>query len=131
MDFGQVRGMGRDLQGPKNLDVRLSNATLTGIISSAKQEYPAHIRKIEKKNYRDLSVITQQAQAPVNNGVILTLDKDSTWNVTGSSWLTKLTIEEGAVIAADGGKKLSATVNGEPVELKPGEYTGVIAITVA
>lgn len=131
MDFGQVRGMGKDLQGPKNLDVKLANATLTGIISSAKQEYPAHIRKIEKKNYTALSDIKQTAQAPINNGVILSIDKDSTWNVTGDCWLTKLTVEDGAVIAAADGKKLSATVNGEAVELKAGEYTGLITITVA
>ncbi len=131
MDFGQVRGMGRDLQGAKNLDVTVSNATVTGVISSAGQKYPDGLRKIDKSNYRALSVITQWAQVPVNNGVILSLDKDSTWNVTGDSWLTKLTIEEGAKIVAADGKKLSVTVNGEPVDLRAGEYTGVIAISVA
>ena len=131
MDFGQVRGMGKDLQGAKNLDMKVSNAKINGLITAAKGEYPEGLVRISKENYKDLSVITCTAAEPVNNGVILSLDKDSVWTVPGTCYLTKLSLEEGAVVQAAEGKTISFTVDGAPAELKAGEYTGKLVITVA
>ena len=78
----------------------------------------------------ELGNINQSAAPTINNGVCISLDKDSAWTVTGKSYITALTLAEGAVVAAPAGKKLSVTVDGAPVELKAGRYTGKIELTV-
>ena len=65
----------------------------------------------------------------MNNGVIVTLDSRSTWTVTGTSYLTALTLEPGAVVQAPQGQRLTATLNGQPLELRPGSYQGSIVLT--
>ena len=130
MDFGKIRGFDRDLQGPKNLDMKIANATVRGVISSAKQEYVSGLTRITKAEYQQMSNIRQWAAEPVNNGVILSVDGASVWEVTGDCWLTKLTVDEGAVIKASDGKTLSMTVDGKETELTAGTYTGVIRLIV-
>lgn len=78
----------------------------------------------------ELGNITQSAAPTINNGVCVSLDKDSVWTVTGRSYITALTLAEGAKVAAPAGRKLSVTVDGAAVELKAGCYTGKIVLTV-
>ena len=59
------------------------------------------------------------------------MDQDSVWTVTGTSCLTGLTLAEGARVCGAEGRAVSATVDGTPVELAAGTYTGNIVITVA
>ena len=58
----------------------------------------------------------------VNNPVELTLD-NAVWNVTGTSYLTRLEIGEGSAVNG------VLTVDGETVEAAPGVYTGHILVT--
>ena len=125
-----ARHNGDDLKGAKNLGVNLVNTTVTGIISSAKQEYLEDLNLITWDNRDELSNVTQTADLPVNNGVVVTLDKDSKWVVTGTSYLTALTIAEGAVIEAAEGKTVTMTVDGVETAIAAGTYTGVIAFIV-
>ena len=86
---------------------------------------------IDPNNSLDLTRITQAAQEPVNNGVIVSFDKDSVWTVAGTSYVTSLTIAKGAVIKAPKGKTLTMTVNGVKTQIAPGKYTGKIILTLS
>ena len=129
-DFTLRGFMGDDLMGAKNLDMKLVNAKVTGIISSADFAYKEGLTQITPENREELSNITQTAAKPINNGVILSVDGTSTWVVTGTSFLTKLVIEEGAVITGASGA-VRMTVDGTETALEPGTYTGVIEIAPA
>ena len=76
-------------------------------------------------------MVTQTAHEPVNNGLIVSFDKDSVWTVAGTSYLTSLTVAEGAVVKAPDGKTLTMTVDGVKTKIAPGTYTGKIVITVS
>lgn len=119
-----------DHRGPKNLAVSLKNACLAGVISSAGQAYRDGVTRITEENRLEMSNVRQWAQAPVNNGVCVTLDKDSVWTVTDESFITSLELAEGAKLEAAEGKTLAVTVNGAPIAVKPGKYTGVIRLAV-
>ena len=126
----ELRHNGDDLKGAKNLGVNLVGTALTGIISSAKQEYREGLNLITWDNRDELSNITQTAALPVNNGVVVTLDKDSRWTVTGDSYLTSLTLAPGAVIEGADGRSVSMTVDGVETGISAGSYTGVIAVSI-
>lgn len=119
-----------DHRGPKNLGLSLKNTRVTGVISSAGQAYRDGLTRITEENRLEISNVRQWAQPPVNNGVCLTLDGNSAWVVTGDSWITSLTLEDGATLAAPDGKTLVMTVNGTETPVASGAYTGVIHLSV-
>lgn len=125
-----ARHNGDDLRGPKNLGLNLKNTKIEGVISSADQKYRDGLTVIREDERMELGNITQTAAPTINNGVCVDLDKDSAWTVTGTSYVTALTLAEGAKVAAPEGKKLTVTVDGATVELKAGAYTGKIVLTV-
>ena len=126
----QMRHNGNDLRGAINLGVNLVNTSVTGVISSADQKYREGLGMITFQNRDELSNVTQSAARPVNNGVVVTLDANSQWLVTGTSYVTSLTLAEGAKLAAAEGGKLTMTVDGVETPVAPGTYTGVIELTV-
>ena len=115
---------------PKNLAVTLNNTRITGVISSATQKYRDGLTSIDETNRLEMSNVTQTAAPPVNNGVVVSLDGKSAWTVTGTSYITKLVVAEGAKIAAAEGKTVKMTVDGEEKAIIPGTYTGKIVLTV-
>ena len=119
-----------DQQGVKNLDLKFANARVNGIISAATAAYRDGVRVIDAGNREELSAVTQTAHEPVNNGVIVSLDKSSVWTVAGTSYLTSLTIAKGAVIKAPEGMTLSMTVDGVKKQIGAGAYKGKIVLTV-
>ena len=123
--------MFKDNRTPKNLELNLKHTSLTGVVSSALQHYREGLTEIRYENRMELSNVTQTAAPTVNNGVIVTLDADSTWTVTDTSYLTALTLAEGAALAVPTGKSLSMTVDGVETPIAPGSYTGKIVLTVA
>ena len=64
-------------------------------------------------------------------GYVVSLDEKSLWTVTGTSYLTSLTIARGAAVAAPHGKALTMTVDGKETAPAPGTYIGEIVLTVA
>jgi hypothetical protein len=111
-------------QGVKNLVINLKKAGIEGVVSAATQKYMDGLLRIEDDETKyQLSNVKQTPAPAVNNGVILTLDKDSKWKVTGKSYLTKLVIAKGAKVTA---KKM--TVNGVNTPLASGTFTGHIII---
>jgi threonine dehydrogenase-like Zn-dependent dehydrogenase len=75
-------------------------------------------------------VVTNTVAAAVNNGTIVALTKGSTWAVTDTNHLTKLTLDAHSAIKAARGS-LTMTVDGATVVPTPGaSYTGAIVLRV-
>ena len=127
---GDVQSNLEDLQGVKNLDLKFASAKVNGVISAATAAYKDGVTVIDFINNQELSAVIQAAHEPVNNGVIVSFDKDCVWTVAGTSHLTSLTVAEGAVIKAPEGRTLTMTVDGMEMEIVPGVYTGKIVMTV-
>ncbi len=119
-----------DLQVPKNLELKFVNTTVKGVISAATAAYKEGVTTIDPTNCLELSAVTQTAHEAVNNGVIVSFDTDSAWVVTGTSYLTSLTIDDGATVVAPNGKTVTMTVNGVKIKVAPGAYKGKIVMTV-
>jgi hypothetical protein len=112
----------------KNMVLAFNSTDLTGVITASLSKHAKS--SIGAEDYKLLGVVTNTPCAVVNNGVIVSLDADSTWTVTGDSYITSLTIADGATIAAPAGKKVTMTVDGKKTAIKPGSYKGDIAFTV-
>ncbi len=67
-----------------------------------------------------------EAAPTMNNPVSLTLSNGSSWMVTGSNYLSSLTIDETSSISGMG---VVMTVDGVETEIEPGTYTGEIVLT--
>jgi hypothetical protein len=67
----------------------------------------------------------------VNNGLLVTLTGGTVWTVTGTSYLTGLTLEDAQIVAPEG-KKVEMTVNGKATEIESGKtYAGDIVLSVS
>jgi hypothetical protein len=111
--------------------MNLKGTKITGVISAASQAYREGLTLILEDNRLELSNVTQAAAPVINNGVVITLDEKSAWTVTGTSYITGLTIADGATVAAPAGKALTMTVDGVETAVAPGTYKGKIVLTVA
>ena len=118
------------LRGPKNLLVELEDVRFEGAATSAAAAYREGLTQIEEDDRLELSNITQTAAPTVNNGVVIRLDRDSTWIVTGLCYITGLSLAHGAILKAPSGKTLRMTVDGAETVPAPGEYRGRIVLTV-
>jgi hypothetical protein len=117
----------------KNLGLTFNNARITGVISASDalhyyngKYYP----KIGKADAKAFGSVINTPGTAVNNGVIVVLTNGSRWTVTGTSYLTSLTIEEGSTITASEGNKVTMTVDGVAKTVEPGGYKGKIVLTV-
>lgn len=113
----------------KNMALTFDNARITGVISSSE----SHHAKPELdmlKDYKLFGVVTNTAHEAINNGVIISLTNGSTWIVTGTSYLTSLSIDTGSTITGAVGYNLSMTVGGVKKTIEAGVYKGKIMLTV-
>jgi hypothetical protein len=111
-----------------NLGVSFENVTYTGRISSSKA---SHTKKtITPSEYNLIGIVTNEAQAGINNGVSVTLAGSSSWTVTGTSYINSLTLEGSGSLSAVAGKTLKITNDGEEVTHTTGTITGNIVITI-
>lgn len=121
----------------KNLSVTMKDVTYKGVISASESKHvdadgnPVTTIEAPEKDpaggyttgeYWLIGLLSNEAKAAVNNGVIVSLEK-TTWDVTGDSYLTSLTIGEGVTI---NGK---LTVDGVETTVAPGTYTGAIVVS--
>jgi hypothetical protein len=113
---------------PINMLLTLQKVDLTGRISATTVKHDA--ATITSDNRQALGMVQNTVSPVVNNGVIVSLDGESVWTVTGESHLSALTLAEGTVVRAPEGKKLTVTVDGTPTTLTAGSYTGAITLTV-
>ena len=110
--------------GMLNMAVNFDNATVTGIISSAKADHVQDEIYVNAEDYKMFGVMIHTAAPAVNNGVIVSLTNGSVWNVTGDSYLTSLTTDATAVING------TVTINGEVVDTSiGGTWVGDIVVT--
>ena len=122
----------KKLRGPKNLALNLSNTRLEGAVSSASQAYREGLTWIDELARLELSNITQKPAPTINNGVVVTLDNDSTWIVTETCYLTGLHLGDYSIMKPQEGRTITMTVDGQETELcQGGNYTGKIVLTIA
>ena len=112
----------------KNLVLNFKNAKVTGVITSSAAKHA--IGTITAADYKYLGEVTNTPEAAINNGVVVSLDKNSKWVVTGDSYLTSLTLERGAVITAPAGYKVTLLLGGHQRLFKAGTYLGKIVLKV-
>ncbi|MCU4673194.1 hypothetical protein ACFQRL_11370 [Microbacterium fluvii] len=124
---GDIAGMGP--AQPRNLVVTLDGATLKGVVSASTAKH--NQSTITSADYRQLGVVTNTAGSVVNNGVIVSLTGKSVWTVTGASYLSSLTVEQGSALKGAGGKAVKVTVDGVATTLVAGTtYTGDIQVSL-
>jgi hypothetical protein len=116
-------GMRADL----NLVLNVTGGTVAGTITATAATH--FVGTIDSGNWWELGAVTNVARPAINNGVIVSLT-GSTWTVTGTSYLTSLTLDGASRLAAPHGKQVSVTVDGAPVTIEPGTtYTGAIVVS--
>ncbi|MFT4211092.1 MAG: hypothetical protein QM626_04395 [Microbacterium sp.] len=112
----------------KNLVLNLTDSTITGVASSSTAVHSQST--ILPDEYELIGEVTNTVSPTVNNGVIVNLAGDSTWNVTGTSYLSSLTVGADATLQAANGQELSVTVDGVKTAIQPGvTYTGAIVVS--
>jgi hypothetical protein len=131
---------------PRNMALTFVNANITGVISAATAEhvlpyieYPIgvdeatglpYINEGHEEDYKYLGVVTNTPSPAVNNGVIVSLDADSSWTPTDTCYLTRLDIEEGGIISGQDGTEVTMTIDGVETTIAPGVYSGAIVLSV-
>ncbi|MFJ9708096.1 hypothetical protein [Streptomyces sp. NPDC101234] len=128
--YNSVWGGGNaSLQG-QNLSLSFTGSTVEGVISASTAKHT--VSTITQTEYRQISEVTNTPSAVVNNGVLVTLGAGSTWTVTGTSYLSALTLASTASVAAPSGKTVTLTVNGTATTITAGKsYTGALTLTVS
>jgi hypothetical protein len=116
--------------GDKNMALTFDNTGITGVISSSEAHHSKSILYVNKEDYKLFGVVTNTAHEAINNGVIVSLKSGSNWTVTGTSYLTSLSIEAGSTITAPRGYKVIMTVDGVEKRISAGEYKGQIMLGV-
>ncbi|MBP2651729.1 MAG: hypothetical protein H6Q74_2554 [Firmicutes bacterium] len=113
----------------QNMVVTLTNASLTGMISSTEAHH--RVATISASEYQEIGEVTNTPRAAINNGTIVVLNSGSEWTVTSTSYLTSLTIDSDSTITVPNGNSVSMTVDGTVTSIVPGTtYTGAIILTV-
>lgn len=112
----------------KNLSITLKNVSFTGCITASVSKH--RVPKVSKENCEELGEVVNTPAPVINNGVIVSLDERSSWTVSGSCYLSSLTVAPGAAIRPEHGT-LTLTVDGKAAELRPGTYTGDVQLTVS
>jgi hypothetical protein len=113
----------------KNMALALKNASITGVITSSTAVHSQ--AEITSADYRLLGEVTNTASAAVHNGVLVSLTEGSKWVVTGTSYLTSLTVGDGSSVIAPKGYSINMTVNGVETEIQSNNtYTGTIMLTI-
>lgn len=112
-----------------NMGVELTNSTLTGVITSSVATH--NVATITAENYQELGTVTNVASPAVNNGAIVAMSS-STWTLTGTSYLTSLTLDADSVIDGVDDQAVVMTVDGVVTDITPGgSWTGNIALTLS
>jgi hypothetical protein len=122
-------GMSNSEVSGRNMVLAFNNARITGAISSSESHHSKPVLDM-LKDYKLFGVVTNTAHEPINNGVIVSLAKNSTWTITGTSYLTSLTMNASSAITAPPGYNVTMTVDGVKKEIKSGTYKGKIVLTI-
>ncbi|WP_043680170.1 autotransporter outer membrane beta-barrel domain-containing protein [Streptomyces xylophagus] len=128
--YNSVRGGGNASLRGQNLVLSFTGSTVEGVISASTAAHA--VSTITSAEYREISEVTNTPSAVVNNGVVVTLGAGSTWTVTGTSYLSALSLASDASVTAPSGKTVTLKVNGTTTAIKAGgTYTGALTLTVS
>jgi hypothetical protein len=116
------------MRNGKNLVLNFTDgATVAGVLSATVTKH--NVATITADNYQELGVVTNTASPVVNNGVIVDLSGTSKWTVTGTSYLSSLTVSADSSVVKQGGS-VTMAVNGVVTPIVPGTtYTGAIVVS--
>jgi hypothetical protein len=109
------------------VNVTFENATITGAITTA---IAASVGTISQATYYNIGEVTNTYSA-TSYGLTVSLDGESIWVVDKTSYLTGLTVADGAVVTAPTGKTVIMKVDGVSKSIAAGTYTGKIVLTVS
>lgn len=117
--------------------VSFEKATITGAITTATAEHAVgrNGEKLVMQDKPDLYYVVgeiKETYCATNEkfGMKVSLDKNSSWIVDKTSYLTSLTVAEGATITAPEGYSVTMTVDGVKKTIGAGDYKGRIVLTV-
>ncbi|MEE4454867.1 hypothetical protein [Novosphingobium resinovorum] len=118
---------GRMAQG--GMELTFENARVSGRISTSTTA-PASGKTPVRATYREIGDVTNTAvPASKPNAMVVRLGGATRWTVTGTSYLSSLTIAPGASIEGSAGAVV-LTVNGRQRPIRPGTYTGRVTLSV-
>ncbi|KOU69052.1 hypothetical protein ADK57_13495 [Streptomyces sp. MMG1533] len=113
----------------RNMVLTFEDATVEGVLTASRARH--RVATIDSSNFQELGIVTNTPQPAVNNGVIVRLNSGSTWTVTGTSYLTSLTLAADATLRAPHGTSVTMTVDATATAIEPGRtYTGAITLAV-
>ncbi|WP_460065257.1 hypothetical protein [Streptomyces sp. YKOK-I1] len=122
-DFFNARRSGQ------NLVLAFDGSTVAGVLSASVSRHA--VDSISSAEYAELGHVTNTVGPVVNNGVLVTLTSGSVWTVTGTSYLSVLTLDADSSVTAPDGGTVTMTVDGTPTEPEPGRtYRGAITLSV-
>jgi hypothetical protein len=129
--FSNMQGekaMNGDLVNAMNgtVNITFKNAAITGAITTATA---AAVGTINQATYYNIGEVTNTYET-TGYGMTVSLDANSTWVVDKTSYMTGLTIADGASITALDGYSLSMSVDGVTKTISTGTYTGKIVLLV-
>jgi len=110
----------------RDLEVSLTSTALSGRIVQG--TYESWTALWASKGVDEAHWLPDEAWSG-SNFLSVTLDKDSAWTVTGASSMSRLVIEDGAIISAGESATLRMTVDGVATDIAPGIYEGAIVIS--
>ena len=105
-----------------DLSLVLDNVAYTGLVSTTEAYHNQSV--ISHADYDQIGVVNNTVCIPENAGIIVKLRNNTKWDVTGTGYVTSLTIDETSSIG-----DAKVFVNGAETSVEPGKtYTGVIRI---
>lgn len=122
-----------------DLAVVLSGTSLRGVVSSSvglhEKETLVSVwdsnGQTGSEDYKLLGKLTNYVFPSVGNDTSLSLENGSIWTVTGTSYLTSLSVDSSSTITSEDGYKVSLTIDGTECPLvSRGTRTGSIVLTV-
>ena len=118
--------------------VNFEKASITGAISTSTANHAVgkNGEVLTMKDETDLYYLIGEVEdtyGPTKDkfGIKVSLDGDSSWVVNKTSYLTALTVADGAKITAPEGYSLSMTVDGIDKKVAAGSFKGTIVLKVS
>jgi hypothetical protein len=111
-----------------DMDLAFQSARITGSITTASAASSTG-KAPTAQTYTQIGEVKNTFGATADKyGLQLTLDRRSSWTVDQTSYLTRLTLAEGATIVARKGFEVTLLVNGQKTPIKAGTYAGNIVL---
>lgn len=110
------------------LQVTFEDSTITGAITTA---VSTPVGTPSQENYLLMGAVKNTYCATNDEkGLVVTLGSGATWLADETSYLTGLTISEGATLTAPDGYRVVMKIDGRETPIQAGTYTGGIVIVV-